>query len=93
MRILGNEPSSVILSQTLQLNKLINNAPKVPKEAKAKRDGVKPTTLQFLSFIKHTILMLPKRYKSIKVDRRTWLHVPLGTLWSTRSDTHQVVVI
>ena len=27
------------------------------------------------------------------VDRRTWLHVPSGTHWSTSSDTHQVVEI
>ena len=37
--------------------------------------------------------MLSKRYKSTEVDRRTWLHVPSGTPWSTSSDTHQVVVI
>ena len=32
-----------------------------------------------------------KRYESNEVDRRTWLHVPSGTPWSTSSDTHQVV--
>ena len=39
--------------------------------------------------------MLSKRYESIEVDRRTrlLLHVPSGTLWSTSSDTHQVVEI
>ena len=37
--------------------------------------------------------MLSKRYKSTEVDRRTWLHVPSGTHWSTSSDTHQVVEI
>ena len=37
--------------------------------------------------------MLPKRYESTDVDRRTWLHVPSGTHWSTSSDTHQVVEI
>ena len=35
--------------------------------------------------------MLSKRYESTKVDRRTLLHVPSGTPWSTSSDTHQVV--
>ena len=30
---------------------------------------------------------------SDSVDRRTWLHVPSGTHWSTSSDTHQVVEI
>ena len=37
--------------------------------------------------------MLSKRYESTLVDRRTWLHVPSGTQWSTSSDTHQVVEI
>ena len=39
------------------------------------------------------MLMLSKRYESTEVDRRTWLHVPWGTHWSTRSDTHQEVEI
>ena len=37
--------------------------------------------------------MLSKRYESTVVNRRTWLHVPSGTPWSTSSDTHQVVEI
>ena len=37
--------------------------------------------------------MLSKRYESTEVDRRTWLHVPLGTHWATSSDTRQVVEI
>ena len=37
--------------------------------------------------------MLTKHYKLTKVDRRTLLHVPSGTPWSTSSDTHQVVEI
>ena len=37
--------------------------------------------------------MLSKRYESTEVGRRTWLHVPSGTHWSTSSDTHQVVEI
>ena len=37
--------------------------------------------------------MLSKRYESTEDDRRSWLHVPSGTLWSTSSDTHQVVEI
>ena len=40
MRISGIEPSSVILSQRKKLKRLKNNVPKVPKEAKTKRDGV-----------------------------------------------------
>ena len=39
MRISGTEPSSVILSQTKLFKKMKSDAPKVPKEAKAKRDG------------------------------------------------------
>ena len=34
--------------------------------------------------------MLSKRFESTEVDRRTWLHVPSGTLWYTSSDTNQV---
>ena len=37
--------------------------------------------------------MLSKRYKSTKIDSRTWLHMPSGTPWSTSSDTHQIVEI
>ena len=37
--------------------------------------------------------MLSKRYESTEVDRRTWIHVPSGTHWSTSSDTQQVVEI
>ena len=37
--------------------------------------------------------MLSKSLKSTEVERRTWLHVPSGTPWSTSSDTHQVVEI
>ena len=34
-----------------------------------------------------------KRYETTEGDRRSWLHVSSGTLWSTSSDTHQVVEI
>ena len=34
--------------------------------------------------------MLSKRYKSNEANRRTYLHVPSGTSWSTSSETHQV---
>ena len=54
----------------------------------------KPTTITISNSFKHgKILMLSKRYESTEVDRRTWLHVPSGTPWSTSSDTHQVVEI
>ena len=71
MRILGIEPSSVILSQRKLLK---NNVPKVPKEAKAKRDGViNPQNYISINFNTANLDAL-KRYKSTKVDRRTWLY-------------------
>ena len=53
----------------------------------------KPTKLQFQSMpiLTRKILMLSKRYESTEVDRRTWLHVPSGTPWSTSSDTHEMM--
>ena len=54
---------------------------------------IKPLKLQFQSILTRKILMLSKRYESTEVDRRTWLHVPLGTRGSTSSETHQVVEI
>ena len=69
-----------------------SDAPKVPKQAKAKRDGAtNPQHQQCQSILTRTILMLSKRYKSTEVDRRNWLHVPSGTPLSTSSETHQVV--
>ena len=35
--------------------------------------------------------MLSNRYESTEVDRRTRLQMPSGTLWSTSSDTQQVI--
>ena len=58
---------------------------------KRKRWCYKPTKLQFQSILTQKISMLSKRYESTEVDRRTLLHVPSGTFWSTDSDTHQVV--
>ena len=40
MRISGTEPSSVILSKTKYFKRLKNDAHKLPKQSKAKRDGV-----------------------------------------------------
>ena len=51
---------------------------------------MKPNKLQFQSIFTRKILMLSKRYESTEIDRRTWQHVPSGTLWSTSSDTQQV---
>ena len=51
MRISGIEPTSVILSQRKKLKRLKNNVSKVPKEAKAKRDGViNPQNYNFCQF-------------------------------------------
>ena len=51
MRISGIEPSSVILSQRKYLKKVKSNVSKVPKEAKAKRDGViNPQNYNFYQF-------------------------------------------
>ena len=71
MRISGNEPYSVILSQKVA-QKLKSDAKKVPNQAKAKRDGViNPQNYNFSSILTRKILMLSKRYESIEVDRRT----------------------
>ena len=80
MRISGTAPSPVILSQTKYLQKLKSDTPKMSNQAKAKWTY----TENFDDL---------KRYESTKVDRRSWLHVPSGTPWSTSSDTHQVVEI
>ena len=75
------------------VSKVENVDPKVPKQAEAKRDGViNPQNYNFNQFYPDNFDDL-KRYKSTEVDRRTWLHVPSGTHWSTSSDTHQVVEI
>ena len=51
MRISGTEPSSVILSQTKYFKKLKSDAKKLPKQASAKRDGVKtPRHYNFIQF-------------------------------------------
>ena len=51
MHISGTEPSSVILSETKQFKKLKSDAQKVPKQAKAYRDGaIKPQNYNFNQF-------------------------------------------
>ena len=66
----------------------------VPNQAEAKMDGViNQQNYNFNQFETRKISMLSKRYELTEVDRRTWLHVPSGTHWSTSSDTHQVVEI
>ena len=74
MRISGTEPLSVILSQTEKYQKMKSDIPKVPKQYKAKRDGViNPQNYNFSQFITRKILLLSKRYESTGVDRRTWI--------------------
>ena len=48
-----------------------------------------------IKFKNWEIVMLPNAMNQLlKVDRRTWLHVPSVTsVWSTSNDTHQVVEI
>ena len=68
---------------------------KSAETSRSQMDGViNPQNYNFRSFFfyKENFYAL-KRYESTEVDRRTWLHVPSGTLWSTNSDTHQVVEI
>ena len=94
MHISGTEPSSVILSQTVKFKKLKSDDQKLPNQAKAKRDGViNPQNYTISNNFNTKNFDALKRYESTAVDRRTWLHVPSGTLWSTSSDTHQVVEI
>ena len=50
----------------------------MPKQAKAKR----PIKLEF-EFLKQKILMFSTHYELTAVDRITWLHVPLETLWKS----------
>ena len=53
----------------------------------------KPTRVQFQSILTRENFDALKCYESTEIDRRTWLHVPSGTPWSTSSDTHQVAEI
>ena len=71
MRISGTEPSSVILSQTKYFKKLKNDAQKLPKQAKTKRDGViNPQNYNSINFNVDKFDAL-KCYESTEVDRRT----------------------
>ena len=90
MRILSTEPSSVFLSQTKYFIKLKSDAKNVHQQAEAKMfDVINPQIYDFNQFYTRKNLNISKCYESTKVDHKTW--VPLGTLWSNSSDTHQVV--
>ena len=94
MRISGNDPSSLILSQTKWIQKLKMIVQKFQNKLKPKAIVLyTKKTKQFLSILIRKIFILSKRYESTEVYRRTWLHVPSGTHWSTSSDTDQDVEI
>ena len=79
LRISGNEPSSVILSQIKWFQKKKTLTRKCQNKLKPKRDGViNPQNYNFNQFYTENFDAF-KRYESIEVDRRTWLHVPSGT--------------
>ena len=93
MLILVNEPSSVILSQTRQFQKLKSDDPNVPKQAEAKRDGViNPQNYYFNQFYQGKFRCSQNATNQQKSTVEL-VHVPSGTHWSTSSDTHQVVEI
>ena len=72
MRILGTEPSSVILSQTKKFKKWKSDAQKVSKQAKAKRDGVINPQNYKKYFDKHISLL---RFIPGGTDILTWTDV------------------
>ena len=73
---------------------LKSDSSKVPKQAEAKRYVViNQNNYNFNQFKHENVDALKQRYESTKVDRRTWLHVSSDTLWSTSSDSNQVVEI
>ena len=77
------------------VSKVEHDCPEVSKQAEAKGDGViNPQNYNFNQFNTANFDAL-NRHESTEDDRRTWLHVPSGTHWSTSSDvdTHQVVEI
>ena len=69
MRISGTEPSSVNFSRKLFKN-LKSTAPKVPKQAEAKMNGV--ITQKFQSILTRKNFDALKRYESTEVDRKTF---------------------
>ena len=90
----ATETSSLILYTNEMFQKMNSEAPKVTKQAESKRDGViNQQNYNFNIIFKWKMLMLLKRYESAEVDRRTWLHVPLGNHLPIGGDTHQVVEI
>ena len=94
MRIPGTEPSSVIIVQTMKVVflKLNHDAQNVPKNLSQMGWCNKSTQLQFQTIL-NSENFNAKYHLSTEVDNRTWLLVPLGTLWSTSSDNHQVIQI
>ena len=86
MRISGTEHSLVILSQKV-FSKVEKRCPKRAKTRWSQQGWCnKPTTLQFSNNLNTENVDALNRYESTEVDRRTWLHEPSGTHWSTSSD-------
>ena len=75
------------------MKKVESDVQKVQKQTEAKRDGeLNPQNYNSNEFFKHgEFFMFSGLYESTEVDRRTWLHLPSGTHWSTSSDTHQIL--
>ena len=70
VRISGNEPSSLILSQTKWIQKLKMIARKCQKQSEGQKDGViNPQTYYSINFDTDN-LMLSKRNESTEVDSR-----------------------
>ena len=94
MHISGTEPSSMILSQKRNFQKLKRDVPNVPKQAEAKRDGViNPPKIQFQTILTRKILVLSNATNQEKLTVELGYMCPPGTRRSTNSDTHQVVEI
>ena len=82
-RISGTEPSSVILSQTGSLNSWKVVTKKCLKTSRSQKGWCnKPTKLQFQSIFNTENC---DALQTLRINRRTWLHVPSGTHWSTCS--------
>ena len=92
LHILGINPNNG--SSTKQSYLKIWNVMPITKYVSAKRDDViNQQHCTFNEFETQKLLCSQNRYKWTEDECRTLLHVPSGTLWSSRSGTHQVVEI
>ena len=89
MHISGTEPQSLILSQTKKFKMVKSDTAKVPKQVEAKSVGwINPENYNVNQFKTWKILC---SQTAMNQPKSKWLHVPLGNLWLTSSDIHQVV--